>query len=65
MSYQLNCPNCGKRTVSEFTFRSEYLKRPAPDADFSVWVDYVYFRKNKMGIKPNGGITAADVKAGF
>ncbi|MDP6431015.1 MAG: sarcosine oxidase subunit delta [SAR324 cluster bacterium] len=49
MSYQLNCPNCGKRAVSEFTFRSEYLKRPAPDADFSVWADYVYFRENNMG----------------
>ena len=49
MSYQLNCPNCGKRAVSEFTFRSEYLKRPTPDANFSVWADYVYFRKNKMG----------------
>ena len=49
MSYQLNCPNCGKRAVSEFTFRSEYLERPAPDADFSVWADYVYFRENNMG----------------
>ena len=49
MIYQLNCPNCGKRAVSEFTFRSEYLKRPAPDADFSVWADYVYFRENNMG----------------
>ena len=49
MSYQLNCPNCGKRAVREFTFRREYLKRPESDADFSVWADYVYFRENKMG----------------
>ena len=48
MSYQLNCPNCGKRAVSEFTFRSEYLKRPAPDDDFSVWTDYVYLRENNI-----------------
>ena len=49
MSFQLNCPNCGKRAVSEFTFKSELKNRPAPDADFSEWTDYVYFRENNIG----------------
>ena len=49
MSFQLNCPNCGKRAVSEFTFKSELKTRPAADADFSEWTDYVYFRENNMG----------------
>ena len=49
MSFQLNCPNCGKRAVSEFTFKSEFKNRPAKDAEFSEWTDYVYFRENNMG----------------
>jgi Sarcosine oxidase, delta subunit family. len=34
MSFQLNCPNCGKRAVSEFTFKSEFKNRPAAEAEF-------------------------------
>jgi len=49
MSFQLNCPNCGKRAVSEFTFKSELKERPSPNAEFDKWTDYVYFRENKMG----------------
>jgi len=49
MSFQLNCPNCGKRAVSEFTFKSEFKNRPAAEAEFSEWTDYVYFRENNMG----------------
>ena len=47
MSFQLNCPNCGKRAVSEFSFKSEIKDRPSPDAVFDEWTDYVYFRENK------------------
>jgi len=49
MSFQLNCPNCGKRAVSEFSFKSEAKDRPSPDAAFDEWTEYVYFRENKMG----------------
>ena len=49
MSFQLNCPNCGKRAVSEFTFKSEFQDRPAPDADFKEWGDFVFLRENKKG----------------
>ena len=49
MSFQLNCPNCGKRAVSEFTFKSELKIRPAAEADLSERTDYVYFRENNVG----------------
>ena len=49
MSFQLNCPNCGKRAVSEFTFKSEFKNRPSAESEFSEWTDYVYFRENNMG----------------
>lgn len=49
MSFQLTCPNCGKRPVTEFAFRHEYLTRPAADANFAAWADYVYFRHNRQG----------------
>lgn len=49
MSFQLNCPNCGKRSVSEFSFKSELKNRPSANAKFDEWADYVYFRENKMG----------------
>ncbi len=49
MSFLLDCPNCGKRAVSEFTFRGEITSRPDPQADFSTWVEYVYLRDNICG----------------
>lgn len=49
MSFLLECPNCGQRAVSEFTFRGEHSLRPAAEADFSAWTDYVFLRENKWG----------------
>mgnify|MGYP002829667099 CR=1 FL=1 len=49
MSFQLSCPNCGKRAVSEFAFRSEVLERPSQDDDFRKWAEYVYLRRNRWG----------------
>ena len=40
MSFQLNCPNCGKRAVTEFSFKCEYMERPEADADFKEWGDF-------------------------
>ena len=50
MSFLLSCPNCGKRPVQEFSFRGEYRKRPAPDAPFEAWADYVFMRPNSKGV---------------
>ena len=49
MSFLLSCPNCGKRAVGEFAFRSEVLERPSQDDDFRKWAEYVYLRRNHRG----------------
>ena len=49
MSFMLTCPMCGKRQVSEFTFRGEYDRRPSPDDGMDRWTDYVFFKKNTRG----------------
>ncbi|MGJ3248717.1 MAG: sarcosine oxidase subunit delta [Elainellaceae cyanobacterium] len=49
MSFQLTCPNCGKRSVSEFMYRGELRDRPSSTAEFSQWSDYVYLRDNRKG----------------
>ncbi len=49
MAFLLECPNCGKRNVGEFTYKGEYSPRPAPEADFAAWADYVFFRNNAKG----------------
>ncbi len=51
MSVQITCPNCGKRPISEFSCRGEWRDRPAPDADFSRWAEYVYLRENRQGLQ--------------
>ena len=49
MSFQLICPNCGKRSVSEFTFRGEVTERPKADVDFGEWGNYIFLRNNNRG----------------
>jgi len=44
------CPWCGERNQIEFTYGGDAtLRRPAPTAPQSVWVDYVYLRDNPCG----------------
>jgi sarcosine oxidase subunit delta len=49
MSFQMTCPNCGKRSASEFLCRGELRERPPMDASFREWADYVYLRDNFRG----------------
>jgi len=49
MSFMLECPNCGKRHVGEFTFKGEYAPRPGQEEGFDAWVDYVFLRDNVIG----------------
>lgn len=51
MSFLLPCPNCGERSVYEFTFGGEIRVRPALDAPESEWVNYRYNRENVAGIQ--------------
>ncbi|MBD0269076.1 MAG: sarcosine oxidase subunit delta [Cyanobacteria bacterium Co-bin8] len=49
MSFQLTCPNCGRRSVSEFACKGEFTPRPLPDAGLLDWTDYLYLRQNRRG----------------
>ncbi|HTP97806.1 MAG TPA: sarcosine oxidase subunit delta [Casimicrobiaceae bacterium] len=46
----INCPYCGPRAQSEFTYGGDAsLHRPAPDASMDDWFAYVYLRDNPKG----------------
>lgn len=48
---QINCPHCGPRDVSEFTYHGDASRqRPASDnTDQDTWNLYVYGRDNPRG----------------
>ena len=51
MSFLLNCPHCGARSVYEFRFGGEVKKRPRPDASPGEWHDYIYTKVNQAGVQ--------------
>lgn len=48
--FQIKCPNCGERNVTEFRFGGEYCPRPK-NITGREWADYLYARKNTLGIQ--------------
>lgn len=51
MASLIDCPHCGTRPKEEFTIKgSADVVRPAPDAGFETWFDYVYIRENPVGL---------------
>ena len=47
---QIECPFCGKRDETEFTYGGEaHLSRPSVQVDDQAWADYLYFRDNIKG----------------
>jgi len=44
-----NCPVCGPRDQSEFTYLREAATIPALDADVAAWQRFVYERDNPCG----------------
>ena len=48
---RLPCPICGERDRREFYYQGAavMLDRPAPDADASVWDNYLHLRENPAG----------------
>lgn len=50
---QIECPNCGTRNSLEFRYGGEYNLRPKQPmaATEEEWVDYVFFRDNKLGVQ--------------
>jgi len=51
MSFLLNCPDCGRREVAEFSFGGESNKRPAPDGSLKDLARYLFFKKNIAGLE--------------
>lgn len=50
MSFLLQCPNCGERSVYEFRFGGEVRERPIPDAPAEAWLQYSYVSENIAGV---------------
>ena len=48
---QIDCPFCGKRDQSEFTYSGDATKKRPDhnDQDPQAWFDYVYQRDNPKG----------------
>jgi sarcosine oxidase, subunit delta len=47
---QIDCPYCGRRDETEFTYGGEaHIARPAISAPSSEWTEYLYFRDNLKG----------------
>ncbi len=51
MSFLLNCPHCGNRSVYEFRFGGEVKKRPDPGAPGEAWQQYNYTKANEAGVQ--------------
>ena len=47
------CPKCGERDLKEFYYQGESLAlhRPDPDAEETVWDDYLHNRENPAGVR--------------
>jgi heterotetrameric sarcosine oxidase delta subunit len=48
--FQINCPNCGPRTVTEFRYGGELATRPVDGAE-REWAGYLYARQNTLGVQ--------------
>lgn len=46
MGFKIACPNCGRRSVYEFTFGSEVKTPPDSDASLKMWRQHLYFNNN-------------------
>ena len=49
---RINCPFCGERDHSEFTYGSDgSIQYPSLDAPVKDWVKAIFFRKNICGMQ--------------
>jgi len=51
LAFLLKCPNCGERSIYEFHFGGEVLRRPSVDASDAEWYHYAYGRRNVRGVE--------------
>jgi sarcosine oxidase, subunit delta len=48
--FQIECPNCGARGVTEFRYGGEVNARP-DGSDEREWATYLYGRENVLGVQ--------------
>jgi sarcosine oxidase subunit delta len=66
MSFQLTCPNCGAREVTDFGFGGEALQRPqSRPATLRELGGYIYFRRNVAGLQREWWVHRSGCKAWF
>lgn len=51
MSFQLRCPHCGPREVTDFRFGGEVTERPVGAPAPRELAAYNYFRRNVAGVQ--------------
>ena len=51
MTFILECPACGPRSVDEFGYQGEVTRRPAGTPTQRELSAYVYFRANVAGVQ--------------
>jgi heterotetrameric sarcosine oxidase delta subunit len=51
MSFLINCPHCGNRSVYEFRFGGEVKTRPQSGASEEEWCSYTYTKANESGVQ--------------
>lgn len=49
MSFLLECPHCGPRSVYEFRYGGEVRPRPSGEVTMHGWQHYLYMRANVAG----------------
>jgi heterotetrameric sarcosine oxidase delta subunit len=49
VSFLLECPNCGRRPVDEFSYGGEVTVRPRSSEDERALFGYLYFKENVAG----------------
>ena len=63
---RLQCPYCGPRDETEFTFGGEAnIARPALDSTDSAWVHYLFYRSNPRGLHHEQWFHAAGCRRWF
>jgi sarcosine oxidase subunit delta len=51
MSFLIPCPNCGPRSVHEYSTTGEVTTRPKSSPTLRELTSYLYFRKNVAGVQ--------------
>ncbi len=65
MSFQIDCPNCGRRPVWEFHYAGPVQTRPDPSADDETWTAYLYNKPNVRGVQTEWWYHRSACKAWF